>query len=219
MKILVVSAHPDDETLGAGGTILKHLANGDEVYWCYFTLFFENSDDAYKRKRESIVSTVFRTYGFQDRFFLNFHAGDLDKVGFRDLINNFSDIIRKLKPEIIYTVGPMDVNTDHEYAYKAVMSCTKPSYTPFIRKILIYEVTSSTNWSFPDTTQFFVPNCFCDISGLLEKKVEIMRIYEEEHKEYPHPRSDRGIRAIAEYRGSSINVEFAEAFMIMREIF
>ena len=197
---------------------MKHLATGDEVYWCYFTLYFANSDDSYKKKRERIVNTVFRTYGFKDHFFLNFHAGDLDKVGFRNLIDNFSPIIRKIKPEIIYTVGPMDVNTDHEYAYKAVMTCTKPSYTPFIRKILIYEVTSSTNWSFPDTTRIFLPNCFSDISGFLDRKIEIMRIFEEEHKEYPHPRSERGIRAVAEYRGGSINIEFAEAFMIMREI-
>lgn len=219
MKIMVVSAHPDDETLGAGGTILKHLAAGDEIYWCYFTLYFTSSDESYKKKRESIVNTVSKAYGFKDHFFLKFHAGNLDNVGFRNLIDNFSPIIRKIKPEVIYTVGPMDANTDHEYAYKTVMACTKPAYVPFLKKILVYEVVSSTEWSFPESSRIFVPNGFSDITAFLDRKIEVMEIFEEEYKNYPHPRSARGIRALAEYRGGGINVEYAEAFMIMRDIF
>jgi len=218
MKVLVISAHPDDETLGCGGTTLRHGDNGDEIYWCYFTLYFCNSTSQFIKKRESTVDKVSQTYGFKNKFFLKFFAGELDKVGIRAMVDKLSDVIQSVKPEIIYSVGYTDVNSDHGCVYKALMIATKPSYTPFVKKILLYEVLSSTNWSFPEINRTFLPNVYIDVSNYIERKVEIMKLFKEELKHYPHPRSKDAIVALAKYRGSSVNLKYAEAFMLMREI-
>ena len=218
MKILIISAHPDDETLGCGGTILRHKDNGDEIYWCYFTLYFSNSTSQFIRKREKIVEEVSQTYGFKNKFFLKFPAGELDKIGIKTMVDKLSDVIQSVKPEIVYSVGYTDVNSDHDYAYRALMIATKPSYTPFIKKILLYEVLSSTNWSFPETNKAFLPNVYIDISNYIERKVEIVKLFKEEFKHYPHPRSEEAIVSLAKYRGSSVNLKYAEAFMLGREI-
>ncbi len=218
MKVLVISPHPDDETLGAGGTILKHIDKGSEVYWCYFTLYFPNSSEEYKKERKKMVEDITHTYSFKDKFFLGFSSGELDKVGIRVLIEKLSDIIQRVKPQIIYSTGYTDVNSDHDYVYRTLMIAAKPSYAPFVKRVLLYEVPSSTNWSFPEINKAFLPNVFVDVSDYINRKIEIMRLFKKELKKYPHSRSEETIRALAKYRGSSVNLEYAEAFMLVREI-
>lgn len=218
MKVLVISPHPDDETLGGGGTILKYIDKGAEVHWCYFTLYFSDSSKEYKNERKKIVEDITHAYGFKDKFFLGFPAGELDKVGIRVLIEKLSDVIQRVKPEVIYSTGYTDVNSDHDYVYRTLMIATKPSYTSFVKRILLYEVPSSTNWSFPKMNKAFLPNVFVDVSDYINRKIEIMKLFAEEFKKYPHSRSEETIRALAKYRGSSVNLDYAEAFMLVREI-
>lgn len=218
MRVLVFSAHPDDEIIGAGGTILKHVESGDTVFWAFYTLVFKDSSEKFKRRRECVVAKVSKEIGFSDSFFLGFHSGELDNTGFTKMIKRTETVIEKTKPEVIYTVGPCDVNSDHDYVYKTVMICTKPSNAPYIKRILTYEITSSTNWSYPELSKVFLPNYYSDISKFLNRKIEIMKLFQEEVKEYPHPRSVQGVRALARYRGSSVHLDSAEAFTIMREI-
>lgn len=215
MKVLIFSAHPDDETLGMGGTILKHRANGDDVFWCVFTIAFRNSDSEYIRIRNNIVRKVADAYGFTEFFNLGFPAAELDKVGFRDMIDKTIEVIKTVKPDIVYTVGCSDVNTDHDVVYRSIMIATKPSYS-FIKEIYAYEIPSSTNWAFPDKSTWFEPQVYVDIERYFSKKLEILSLYEDQIFEFPHARSLKAVEALAMYRGSSVGMKYAEAFKVLR---
>jgi LmbE family N-acetylglucosaminyl deacetylase len=97
MRVLIFSAHPDDETLGAGGTILKHKASGSDVYWCVFTTALKDSNDEYKRYRKRLVARVANEYGFSDVFDLGYPATELDRIGFKDLVDDTINVIKKVK--------------------------------------------------------------------------------------------------------------------------
>lgn len=218
MKVLVIAPHPDDETLGAGGTLLRHIALGDQVYWCVVTIAFADSPEDYRRERELIVEKVKLAYGFTGSYLLNFPAGELDAVPARRLIDALSSVIQEVKPDIIYSVGGGDVNTDHDAVYRCLMPAVKPFNTPFLKEILLYEVPSSTNWAFPGKKANFSPNVYVDIEGFLEKKLAIMALYRNELKEYPHPRSLEAIKNFAIYRGSAVNIRYAEVHQLVRRI-
>ncbi|MBW3003744.1 PIG-L family deacetylase [Candidatus Woesearchaeota archaeon] len=218
MKVLVISAHPDDETLGAAGTILKHIENGDQVYWCTFTYAFRDAPQEYLDHRLKIINQVSKTYGFSETFNLKFPTVELDTVSLKQMVDKLSAVINSIRPEIIYTPTDADVNTDHEIVHKVVMVCCKPFAAPFVKQILGYEVISSTNTSFPEKQKRYIPNLFVDISDYIDKKIEIMKLFDEEFKQFPHPRSVEGIRALAAYRGTSSNLIAAEAFMLLRMI-
>ncbi|NQV91332.1 PIG-L family deacetylase [Candidatus Woesearchaeota archaeon] len=217
-KVMIVVPHPDDETLGCAGTILKHIANGDDVYCCFFTYALTEYSEGQKKQRLEIIEKVHQAYGFKEYYNLKFLAAELDTIPQKDLISSFGKIVQNVQPNIIYTVGGTDVNTDHSIVYKTVMACTKPSYTPFVRRILAYEVNSSTNWSFADGLRSFLPQYFVDITKYIDQKIEFMHFYDAEFKKSPHPRSKEGIEALARFRGVSANLHYAEAFQVLRWI-
>ncbi len=217
VKVLVISPHPDDETLGAGGTLLRHIACGDEVYWCVVTHAFADSTEAYCQERLLMIEKVSQAYGFAKYLLLGFPAAALDTVPMRCIIDALSKVIQEVKPVIVYSVGDSDVNTDHDIVYRALMVATKPVYTPFIQEILLYEVPSSTNWAFPDKSVRFQPNTFVDISKFVERKITIMRYYGEEIKTFPHARSEEGVTALAIFRGVQVGITKAEGFRLIRK--
>lgn len=217
-KVLVIAPHPDDETLGAGGTLLRHIASGDEVYWCVVTHAFADSTDAYRKERLLMIEKVSRAYGFVKHFLLNFPAAALDTVPIQRLIDALSNVIQEVRPEIVYSVGDSDVNTDHDVVYRAVMVATKPVYVSFIKEILLYEIPSSTNWSFPQKGSKFQPNVFVDITSFIKRKLDLLMEFGYEIKKAPHPRSLDITREWNIVRGSTIMVMFAEAFMLARKI-
>jgi LmbE family N-acetylglucosaminyl deacetylase len=119
-------------------------------------------------------------------------------------------------PEFVYTPHP-DVNRDHRVLFDSVAVATRPTPEQVVRRVLTYAPTSSTEWT-PAPLNWFVPNWFVDVSGTLERKVAAFRHYETERREYPHPRSERAIRAAAEFYGSSCGVEHAEPFVLVRAL-
>lgn len=221
MKILVVSVHPDDETLGCGGTILKHNNQGDEIYWLILTDVYKNIgyEQEFINKREKQIEKVSKLFNFKKTFKLRFPTTKLHLVDFSELIEKISTVINEVKPEIVYTVNRSDIHTDHQIASKAIMSCTKSFRYPFIKKILMYECISETEIAPQLPENIFIPNVYSDISDFIDEKVEIMKIYESELQNSPMPRSIDNIKALARFRGATVGVNYAEAFMLVRELF
>lgn len=219
-KIIIISAHPDDETLGAGGTLLKHKENADEIYWLIVTNVFENQGFSKERieSRQIEIEKVADHFGFNQVFKLDYPTMTLSSSSLIRLVPEISKIFLEVKPEIIYTLNRSDAHTDHRYLSDAVMSCTKSFRYPFIKKVLMYECISETEFAPAFFEKVFVPNYFVDITEYIDKKLEIMRIFESELGEPPFPRSLENIKALARFRGSSIGCHYAEAFQVVKII-
>ncbi|MCF6463986.1 PIG-L deacetylase family protein [Clostridium sp. Cult1] len=220
-RTLIISVHPDDETLGCGGTTLKHRDNGDEIFWLILTKADKSVGftDDFLLKREREIKTVSDLYGFKETIKLDFMTTKLHLVDFNVMITAISKVINHIKPQIVYMNNRSDIHTDHQIAAKAILSCTKSFRYPFIERILMYECISETEMSAPFPENMFIPNVYSDISNYIEKKVDIMKIYKSEVQNPPMPRSLENIRALARYRGASCGVDYAEAFMLVRERF
>lgn len=221
MKVLFVSVHPDDETLGCGGTIIKHKKNGDDIYWMIITE--ANQSEGYSKEfveaRKLQIDKISDFYKFDKVSNLGFPAAKLQNVDFNDIVDKIATVMNSIKPQIVYTVNRSDVHTDHQVAAKAVFSCTKTFRYPFIKRILMYECLSETEMAPALHEAVFIPNVFSDISEYLDYKLEAMSIYETEVKSPPFPRSLENIKALARYRGSTAGVDYAEAFMLIRDVF
>jgi LmbE family N-acetylglucosaminyl deacetylase len=221
MKVLVISVHPDDETLGCGGTLLKHVENGDETYWMNITKADESIGFSREviNERKNQVDIVSKMYSFKKVFNLGFLTTRLHQVDFNELISSISSVINEIQPDIVYMNNRTDVHTDHQIAAKAIISCTKSFRYPFIKKILMYECISETEMSPPFIENVFIPNVYSDVTKYLDKKLEVMKVYKSEVQEVPLPRSIENIKALATYRGATCGYNFAEAFMLVREKF
>ncbi|ABS42636.1 GlcNAc-PI de-N-acetylase [Clostridium botulinum] len=221
MKVLFISVHPDDETLGCGGTILKHNNQGDEIYWMIITKTDEliGFSKEFIRNREKQIEAVSKAYNFKKIYELGFLTTKLHTIDFSNLIKDISKVINEIKPEVIYMNNRSDIHTDHQVAAKAIMVCTKSFRYPFIKKILMYECISETEVAPSLPENLFIPNVYSDITEYIDKKLEIMSIYESEVQQMPLPRSLDNIKALAMYRGASCGVNYAEAFMLIREVF
>ena len=221
MKILAVSAHPDDETLGCGGALLKHAAEGDSLFWLVATRTYEPEWSAETiRIKADEVKRVAEAYGMQHYFKLGFPSIRLDTLPLADLICRIRNVIEEVKPGVVYLVHGGDVNSDHYVLFTAVMSVLKGFYMlkQGVRRILSYETLSSTEAAPPQPYRAFVPDVYRDITPWIEQKLQIMGLYESESHPDPMPRGPSAIRALARYRGASIGVDYAEAFMLIREV-
>ncbi len=220
MNIAVISPHPDDETLGCGGTLLKHKNNNDNIFWIIATNpTKQNYSKEFIAKRKKEINYVKRKYGVLKLFQLNYEPASLDNIPLKKLISNISNIFKETKPEIVYLPFRNDIHTDHKIVFDAVMSCTKSFRYSFVKKVLAYETISETEFAPPLSNNAFQPNCFSDISNLIDEKIKIMNIYQSEIGKQPFPRSKKNIRALATFRGATAGVDYAEAFMILKEIF
>lgn len=200
-KVLVIAPHPDDETLGCGGTLLRHKSEGDIIYWCIVTDMKESygftKDKVEKRQNE--IKKVSGMYGFEDVFNLSFRPMGLTSSSIPALIKAFGDIISKIKPNILYIPHYNDPHSDHRIVFDALRPYFKSFRYPFIKKILMMEIPSETDHQFISS---FQPNVFVDISNFIDDKIEIMKVYESEVGEHPFPRSVESIRSVAICRGS-----------------
>ncbi|MEE2821863.1 MAG: PIG-L family deacetylase [Acidobacteriota bacterium] len=221
MKVLVISVHPDDETLGCGGTLLKHGDQNDEISWLILTEASEELgySQEWISKRANQIRDISQEYQFSKVYNLGFPTTKLHTLDFHELITQISSVIQEVEPEIIYTVNRSDIHTDHQVAAKAITSCTKSFRNPFIKRILMYECISETEMAPPLPENMFFTHVYSDISEFLERKLEIMKIYESEVQETPLPRSIDNVRALAQFRGAAVSVKYAEAFMLIRELF
>ena len=215
-KILTIAVHPDDETLGCGGALLKHKANGDKIHWLICTTL--NNNHSYFKNRESEIKKVSKIYNFDSVHRLQFETTKIDQYSMSEIIGQISKIIKKVKPNIIYLPFKDDVHTDHKKIFEASYSCTKSFRYSFIKKIYMMETLSETDFAPSIKKDSFGPNTFIDISSCIRKKIEIMKVYKSELKKHPFPRSEKNIRALATYRGSTSGCKFAESFMLLKEI-
>jgi LmbE family N-acetylglucosaminyl deacetylase len=220
-KIVVVSVHPDDETLGCAGTLLKHREQLDEIYWLIITSAFEHQGftDELIQKRAHEIKQVTKLYCFNEVFELNFPTGTLDEIPFQQLIGAISGVFRKIQPNIVYLPFKGDIHSDHRVVFETAYSCTKSFRYPSIEKVLMMETISETDFApaFPENA--FIPNYYVDISDFFSKKVEILNIFESEIQEHPFPRSIKAVEALALLRGAQSGCNFAESFMLIKEIF
>ena len=219
-KILVVSVHPDDETLGCGGTILKHKKNGDNVAWLIITNATVSNGYSIESVNQinTIIEEVSKAYEFNNVYNLNLPPSSLNSENHPKLISEISDVINEYSPETIYLVNRSDAHSDHRFAFQAVLACTKSFRAPCIKQILMYECISETEFAPSLTENVFIPNYFIDISEFIEKKCNIMNMYFTEIGVHPFPRSEKNIKALAIFRGAIAGVEFAEAFQLLKFI-
>lgn len=219
-NIIVISAHPDDETLGVGGTLLKHIENGDHVFWIIATSAFESHGFSKERveSRQVEIEKVEKEYNFVKTFLLDYPTMSLTSESLLTLIPKVSSIFNEVKPEIIYSVNRSDAHSDHRYLSDAIMACTKSFRYPYIKQVLMYECISETEFAPTFPEKMFIPNYYVDITKYMDKKLEIMEIFESEIGIHPFPRSLDNIKALAHFRGASVGVKYAEAFQLVKYI-
>lgn len=218
--VLVVAPHADDETLGCGGTILKLVNQGYKVHWLLVTEMTLESgfSDEQIQARKTEIKLVSSVYGFAATHQLKLPSAKLETLSKSEVIGPISDVISQIKPELVFTVYRNDAHSDHEIVFDAVMSATKSFRYPFVKKILAYETISETDFGMKPEDGGFKPNVYINIEGHLQKKLDILEIFEFEVKDFPFPRSRKALEAQAYVRGSQCNAEAAEAFMLIKEI-
>lgn len=219
-KVIVISAHPDDEVLGCGGSLIRHCKQGDEINWIIVTNIFEKQgfDKKHILVRQNEIEKVKKVLKIKNLFKLDYPTMNLSSNDILTIIPKVSDIFSKIKPEIIYCINRSDAHSDHRITFEAIMACTKSFRYPFIKEILMYECISETEFAPALTENIFLPNCFVDISNEMEEKINLMKIYNSELGKHPFPRSERNIRALATFRGAIAGVEYAEAFQILKSL-
>ncbi len=218
--VIVVSAHPDDEVIGAGGTLLKHRSNGDRIHWLIITCVSEEKGFTKERveSRAKEIETVANMFGMESVHQLNYPTMGLSGSSLITLVPEISKVFNEVKPEIVYCVNRSDAHSDHRITFDAVMACTKSFRYPFVKQVLMYECMSETEFAPNLAENLFLPNYFVDITEFFSQKIEITAIYESELGQHPFPRNMRNIEALATFRGATAGVEYAEAFQLVKYI-
>jgi LmbE family N-acetylglucosaminyl deacetylase len=225
MKVLVIAAHPDDEVLGCGATIAKHVKQGDIVDILILgdgiTARYEESElknPEVVEKVKVINSHAFnasKVLGINQLEIKGFYCTRFDRFPLRDFAGIIEKKINEFKPDRIYTHGPNDVNIDHGIVYRAVQTATRPTSNDCVKEVFLMEILSGTEWNFLES---FRPDYYIDVTDTIQLKINALREYSSEKREFPHPRSDEGIIVLAKKRGSEVGLKYAEAFKIFRII-
>jgi len=219
-RILVVVAHPDDEVLGAGGTLARHAAAGDQVYIAFLAdgVGARGNDKAAAEHRATAARRAATILGAGKPHFLGFGDNRLDSVDLLDIIQAVERVVADSKPAIVYTHHAGDLNIDHGICHRAVLTACRPMPGSPVRAIYAMEVPSSTEWAAPSAGDAFLPSRFVDISAVQDIKRRALEAYAEEMRPFPHPRSFEAVEALAKWRGASAGLSAAEAFMVLRDI-
>ncbi|WP_169776840.1 PIG-L deacetylase family protein [Campylobacter mucosalis] len=222
-KILIVAAHPDDEVLGCFGTVARLIKQGYEAH----TLILGEGKTSRDNKRDTDLKkdelqilnkeiiTANKLIGIDKIFTQNFPDNRFDSIDLIDIIKAIESVKNEIKPDIIFTHYKDDLNIDHQITYNAVITATRPIKGESVKEIYSFEILSSTEWAYP---QSFSPDTFFDISDTLELKIKAMGEYASELREFPHPRSLKGIEINAVNRGMQVGLTYAEAFRCVRRI-
>jgi N-acetylglucosamine malate deacetylase 1 len=218
--VLAVVAHPDDEVLGAGGTLARHAAKGDAVHILFLAdgVGARGDDKAAAERRVKAARLAGSALGAREPEFLSLPDNRLDRLDLLDIVQPIENAIRKIAPATIYTHHAGDVNIDHEVCQRAVLTACRPLPGSTVLRIYAMEVASSTEWSSPQSGNAFIPTHFVDISATREAKRRALEAYGEEMRPFPHARSYEAVDALATWRGASVGLPAAEAFMVVREI-
>lgn len=216
--VLVVTPHPDDETLGCGGTLLLLRDKGYSINWLIVTDVFEehgfSSDRVKSRKQE--IEIVTKRYNFENVINLGIPTAKVDEIPKGQLVGKISDAINKIKPNILFIPFINDIHSDHKAIAEATISCTKWFRYSFIETVLYYETISETDFNIDSSTSRFAANVYIDICDYLDEKISIINEYKSEMAGFPFPRSEKAIKSLAYLRGSQCGAEAAEAFELLR---
>ena len=235
MKILVIAAHPDDEVLGMGGTIKKFTKNKHKVKVVFLatgilsrrsTNYKNSSEYTLKEKTLKIAEKqikqlrvdskkALKILGVNEVEFYDFPDNEMDIISNLEITKTIEKIIEEFKPENVYTHFKNDVNIDHRLIYNAVVTATRPTEKCKVKKVLSFEVPSSTEWFFPSN---FSPNVFVDISKEVGAKLKAMSQYKDELNKFPHPRSIEALEIISKRWGTVCGFHAAEAFYLVRQL-
>jgi len=222
--VLVIAAHPDDEILGCGAVMAKHINDGDQLTCVILgsgvtsrSASSSNHDLELMQLRESTVK-AHKCIGNDNLIFLDYPDNKFDSVPLLDLVQDLEGVTREINPTMIYTHHWSDVNVDHRLTFDAVSAIARSMPGQTIQEIRHFEIVSSTNWSLQSGSSQFHPNLFVDITDFMESKKDALICYKSEMRDFPHTRSLESIDALAAYRGSSVGTYRAEAFEVSRRI-
>jgi len=218
--ILAIAPHPDDEMLGCGGTLLRHIAEGNTVHWLIVTAMHEqhgyDTDTIQHRSRQ--IAQVHNAAGFAACHELGLPTTRLDILPMSDIITALGDVVNAVQPDTLYIPYADDIHTDHGIVATAAKACSKWFRYPSVRRIYGYETPSETDFSLPTHGSGMPVQRYVDISIYLKKKLEILTLYENELDNFPFPRSRDAISALAKVRGAAAGCQAAEAFQVIKEI-
>lgn len=208
MRVLVVAAHPDDETLGCGATIARHVSEGDEVHVVVMTDNYR-SPDIFEHFKEAI-----KILGVKNGHLFKYPDSELELRTRLELAQSIEDYVETMGvPDVVYTHSEDDLSQDHRATFWAAVTAFRPVWGTSI-SIYSCEIPSGTDWS----PQPFVPNMFVDVGRFMDQKVDALNCYTTEVREFPHPRSDISLYARSKFWGTHCGLECAEAFKIVREV-
>jgi LmbE family N-acetylglucosaminyl deacetylase len=211
LKVLAIVSHPDDEILGVGGTLLKHRDQFDEIYICVLTkAWTPDWSEVFIKKRLVEQNMIDEAFGTKKRFNLDFPTTKLNSVPAGEINKAVTRVINEVNPDVVYTHSEHDIHNDHKVTFQACMVALRP---PKRARLICFETISETEWN----NQSFIPNYWVDIKGHLDEKIRLFNIYDSEVDFYPNPRSPEGIRIHANKRGIDVCMEYAEAFMKVKE--
>lgn len=216
--VLVVSAHADDEVLGCGATMVRHTAEGDQVYTCFMTGGVgarRGGGNVEAELRREAAKRAGAILGVKEQYSFEFPDNQMDSVPLLEVTKAIEGVIQEVQPDVVYTHFQHDLNIDHQRTHQAVMTACRPQAGHPVKEIFAFEVLSSTEWQSVGAPAF-QPNVIVSINQYFDKKVAALQCYEEEMREFPHSRSYKTVEALAIYRGATYGVDKAEAFRLER---
>lgn len=219
MNVLIVAPHMDDEVLGCGGTIARHVDGGNNVQVCvvcnraYDHVYDAKAIDSEKRSAEQARLAL----GYQSLRFLDLPDEKL-YAHLQEAITGIEQVVADFQPDLVYTAFGGDLHQDHRTTAHAVGIVLRAGAAPSVRRALAFEVPSGTDQTLPGLGDTFAPTVFVDIASQLDRKVSAMQAYSREMREFPHPRSLEMLTAKARSRGAEVGLAAAEAFLLLREI-
>lgn len=217
--VVVVAAHPDDEVLGAGGTLARHVRAGDEVH---AVVLAEGATSRYEDGMVSALAGASKraadVLGLASLHACGLPDQRLDAVPLIELTQLLEGVLAALRPDVVYTHFPGDVNLDHGAVARAAWTACRPYVFPALRRFAVFETPSSTEWAWPLDGDAFRPDLYVDVSTTLEVKLAAFACYESELRPYPHPRSWRALSERAAYWGSRVGRRAVEPFHVLREV-
>lgn len=216
-NVLVVAAHSDDEALGCAGTLAKHIANGDSVSVMFMTNGVASRGTDNDISRVSAAENAMKALGVSVVKQFDFPDNAMDSVPLLEVVKAVESIVDEVKPNIIYTHHAGDLNIDHTITHRAVMTACRPMPDSCVKSIFAFEVLSSTEWqSYQEPA--FIPSYFVDVTAYADKKLKVVKCYQEEMRQVPHSRSIEHVEVLMRHRGYSVGCSAAEAFMTIRVI-
>lgn len=218
-KILIIAPHPDDEVLGCGGIIKKYSLLNNDVFVLIVT---RGTPKKYSDERIAVgraqALKAHALLGVKETFFFEYPAPELDTIPQADLSDSISNLINKLKIEAIYIPHRGDIHHDHLVVFNASIVAGRPVGNYTVKEIYCYETLSETEWAAPFGDDAFIPNHFVNIEDTIQHKLEAMSAYAGQLRGFPNPRSLNAIVALSQFRGATVGVKNAEAFMTIRTI-